>query len=79
MMPLEPYRYPDVLYCDKCRQDVDTKVVERTATYENHKTGKEYAVPYKAAVCPVCGNTLCERDMDFAFINAITKEGQTDE
>ena len=25
-MPLEPYEYPDVLYCDQCGQDVDSKI-----------------------------------------------------
>jgi hypothetical protein len=78
-VPLEPYRYPDVLYCGKCRKDVDVQLDERTAVYTNNDTGEEMRVAYRAAVCPFCGNTLCERDMDFAFINAITKEGQTDE
>jgi hypothetical protein len=67
LMPLEPYEYPEVLYCDKCRADVDTKIVDRVAVYTNGK--QEIHVPYKAAVCPVCGNTLCERDQDFQFVN----------
>ena len=66
-MPLEPYEYPEVLYCDKCHADVDTKIVDRIAVYTN--SGEDIQVPYKAAVCPVCGNTLCERDQDFQFVN----------
>ena len=74
-MPLEPYEYPDVLYCDQCGQDVDSKIVERTATYT--RDGKEIPVKYKAAVCPVCGKTLCERDRDFAFVNMTAEQEAT--
>ena len=70
-MPLEPYEYPEVLYCDQCGQDVDTKIEERTATYT--RDGEDFQVSYRAAVCPVCGKTLCERDQDFAFVNAISQ------
>lgn len=66
-MPLEPYEYPDVLYCDRCDKDVDIKIVDREAVYTHGK--EEIRVPYKAAVCPICGNTLCERDQEFAFVN----------
>ncbi|MBR6029200.1 MAG: hypothetical protein IKP40_08910 [Clostridia bacterium] len=72
-MPLEPYKYPDVLYCDKCRQDVDVRIVDRTTTYENHESGEVFTVPYKAAVCPACGNTLCERDQEYAFVNLASR------
>lgn len=73
---MKPYEYPDELYCDKCRQYVTPKIIDRTASYDNSETGKSIEVPYKAAVCPVCGNMLCERDQEFAFINAI--KGGTD-
>ena len=73
---MKPYEYPDELYCDNCRQDVTPKIIDRAAAYDNSATGKRIVVPYKAAVCPVCGNTLCERDQEFAFISAI--KGGTD-
>lgn len=76
-MPLEPYRYPDVLYCDKCQADVDTSIEMRTAEYVNNDTGKCMLVPYRAAVCHVCGNTLCERDKEIAFVIHISK-GRSD-
>lgn len=76
-MTLEPYEYPDVLYCDKCCADVEAKLVDRTATYI--KDGNEIHVAYKAAVCPVCGNTLCERDQDFAFVNMTVEQEAEDE
>lgn len=76
-MSLRPYEYPNVLYCDKCREDVETKLVDRIAVYI--RDGKEIPVTYKAAVCPVCGNTLCERDQDFAFVNMTVEQEAEDE
>lgn len=70
----ESYEYPGVLYCGQCRQDVDTKIVERTAVYVHQRTGEEIAVSYKAAVCPVCGSTLCERDQTRAFVRMTLKQ-----
>lgn len=67
------YRYPDVLYCDRCRRDVDVRIVDRTADYENNATGEELRIPYKAAVCPECGNTLCERDQEYAFVRLASR------
>ena len=67
-MPLEPYEYPAVLYCDQCRADVETKIEERTVRCTHD--AKDIFVPYKAAVCPVCGRVLCERDRDFQIANA---------
>lgn len=72
-MSLESFEYPEVLYCGKCGVDVESKIVERTADYEYRKTGKKITVTYKAAVCPICGNTLCERDRDFAFADMTLK------
>lgn len=68
-MSLESFEYPEVLYCGKCGVDVESKIVERTADCVDPGTGKKIPVPYKAAVCPVCGSTLCERDKYFSFAN----------
>ena len=75
-MPLEPFRYPDVLYCGKCRKDVDVQLDERTAVYTNNDTGEEMRVAYRAAVCPFCGNTLCERDQEIAFARAVSDKAK---
>ena len=65
-MPMEAYEYPAVLWCDRCNKDVEITLEDRTATYTHEEA--EIPVPYKAAVCPICGKTLCERDRDFAFV-----------
>ena len=72
---IEPYSYPDELYCDQCHANVKVKILERTAKYDDRETGRELTVHYKAAVCPVCGNTLCERDQEIAFVNMVSKGG----
>ena len=67
------YEYPTELYCDQCDRDVGPKIEERTTAYTNYVTGQEYAVPWKAAVCPLCGKTLCERDQDYAFVELLKR------
>ena len=68
---MEAYEYPAVLWCDRCNKDVEITLEDRTATYTHQD--EKIDVPYKAAVCPVCGKTLCERDRDFAFVNMTLK------
>ena len=65
------YGYPDTLYCDQCCHDVAAQVVDRVATYV--MDSKIVAVDYRAAVCPICGNTLCERDQSLALANYVSK------
>ena len=71
-MALEPFEYPAALYCPVCDQDVEPRIVQRSAVYGSAE--KPVTVPYKAAVCPVCGKTLCERDRDFAFANSTEEQ-----
>ncbi|MBR6982176.1 MAG: hypothetical protein IKH75_01360 [Ruminococcus sp.] len=70
------YEYPNELYCIGCDLDVKTKIETVTET-AIHESGKKISYEYKVAVCPNCGNVLCSRDKEFAFVNAIEhfKEG----
>lgn len=69
----EPYKYEDELFCEDCGADVPVKVVERTAKYWHDD--KPLDVPYFAAVCSVCGRTLCQRDYDRALIRYVREHG----
>ena len=74
-MALERYEYPEILYCEKCDTDVGTEIIERTGTYVNSDEIGQYK--YRAAICPICGHTLCERDKEIAFVIHISK-GRSD-
>lgn len=71
-MALDPYEYPEELYCTRCGIDVKSKIVDATSTFTDNDTGEDLIVTYKAAVCPVCGDVLCDRDKNIAFINALS-------
>ena len=62
---MDAYEYPDVLYCDRCKKDVDVKIEERTES--GRGKDRAWSIKYIVAVCPECGNTLCARDRDFAM------------
>ena len=64
------YEYPNVLYCIVCDLDVKPKIEIAKDTAE-HESGQKISFEYKVAVCPNCGNVLCSRDKDFAFVKAI--------
>lgn len=68
-MPLreEKSPYPEALYCPRCGEDVEPAIEPREAEYSHEERGR-VVLPYLAAVCPVCGSTLCERDQEFAFL-----------
>ena len=64
------YKYPKELYCIICDQDVKTKL-DTITDFAEHESGKKISYKYVVAVCPNCGNVLCNRDKDFAFVKAI--------
>ena len=70
------YDYPDDLYCIKCNDYVDAVLEDRV----EHMTqnGKPVEIPWKAAVCPKCGSTLCERDLDYGILRQARKDGLFD-
>ena len=70
------YKYPDTLYCIACDRDVTPKI-ESMKDAADHESGHKVLYVYNVAVCPNCGNVLCSRDKDFAFVKAIEyfKEG----
>lgn len=70
MLPGE-YRYPEALYCEGCDQDVSPAIVWRDALVAPRDGGAEIRFDYQAAVCPLCGQTLCERDYDYQLIKAV--------
>ena len=69
---MDSYTYPDELYCIRCRADVRPRIVNKVYTFIRD-TGKE-SIDYQAAVCPDCGETLCDRDYDFAVLRLFRKE-----
>ena len=70
---MDHYDYPDVLFCMKCDTDVTPKIEERTEPFI--RNGKDVEVPYKIAICPTCGEVLCDRDVDFAIIRLAREDG----
>lgn len=67
------YKYPDELYCIRC--DADVKPVLEDRVEEMEQNGKPVKIPWKAAVCPVCGSLLCDRDLDFGILRQARKDG----
>lgn len=70
---MDSYEYPEILFCGKCDADVEPKLIEKTETLI--RRGEEVQVPYRVAVCPACGELLCERDIDFAIIRLAREDG----
>lgn len=68
---LEPFIYPETLYCDVCRRDVTVNVIDQTASFDH--SGGRFTVRYKAAACPGCGKILCDRDQDRAIMTETLK------
>ncbi len=64
------YEYPKELYCIQCDQDVGVRIEFRNESVMND-AGMTIDFDYTVAVCPNCGNVLCSRDKDFAFVQAI--------
>lgn len=69
----DSYEYPEILYCGKCGRDVESKIIRKTETMT--KEGQPVEVPYHIAVCPVCGDLLCEQDLDYAIIRLAREDG----
>ena len=72
-MERKHYDYPEILYCDHCRDDVESVVVDRVEPMI--KDGKEIEVPYKLAVCKNCGAMLCDRDLDEVILAMAREDG----
>lgn len=68
---MDEYRYPDVLYCIVCDEDVDA-VIEPKQEKSIGDDGKEIVIDYTVAICPVCGKELCRRDYYRAIAKAVS-------
>ncbi len=67
------YEYPTELFCIKCEADVAPVIEDRTEPFV--KGDEDINVPYKVALCPNCGNVLCDRDLSYAIIRIARKDG----
>lgn len=67
---MDGYQYPEELYCDQCDQDVRPEILAKEAAIER-TDGLRISFSYRAALCPLCRKTLCERDYDYALVRAI--------
>ena len=67
------YEYPKILYCDKCREDVEPVIRDTEETMI--KGEEEIQVPYQVAVCGKCGNMLCSRDLDEVILAMARADG----
>ena len=61
------YEYPPELYCVNCERRVKP-VLEIRNEILVFREQEEKKVPYQAALCPLCGEVLCENDRDWALI-----------
>lgn len=78
MKALEPYEYPEILYCDQCKADVAVRL-EPMVDFVRMLGGGELSFRWRAAVCPACGHVLCSRDRDIAYANATAAFGLSQE
>ncbi len=76
-MERKHYDYPEILYCDKCRDLMETVVEDRTEEWI--KCGEPVEVPYKVALCKVCGSMLCNRDLDEILLAMAREDGMIGE
>lgn len=67
------YEYKPSYYCDRCRSDVEPTIVEKSQELLHTKDGAPLTVFFRAAFCPLCGKTLCEREFDYAFVEAVKR------
>lgn len=67
------YEYPKELYCGRCKEIVSPALRDCRAEY-THPIKGDFTIRYKAAFCPVCGELLCERDQDIAFMEYLKGE-----
>lgn len=67
------YAYPNDLYCIICDDYKEPVIQDRIEEMEQN--GKPVKIPWKAAVCPVCGSLLCDRDLDYGILRQARKDG----
>ena len=74
---MDEYVYPDELYCIKCDKDVEPVIESRTERLVRTICDKDVPVDasYKVALCPNCGDVLCDRDFDWAIVRIARKDG----
>lgn len=66
------FDYPDTLYCDQCETDVEIKKSTCTRMIED-TAGKRYPVTFTAALCPVCGKIVCDRDYYYSLNDVLER------
>lgn len=71
---IEEYKYPDILYCIACNEDVEPEIVTLTHELER-EDGLRFTFEYPVAVCPTCGSELCRRGFDYAYAKAVIEHG----
>ena len=72
-MERKHWEYPKILYCDKCKKDVEPSIEDSADEYI--RKGQPVIIPYKIAVCKTCGSMLCNRDLDEVILAMAREDG----